>query len=72
MDQLRDCPTREEVAEALSVSVHSVIQAMLPAKSASKRNAPDGWQKAIAKLARKRGAELAKLAEQLERGDGVS
>jgi len=31
------------------------------------RRPPDGWESAIAKLARERAAELTKLAEALER-----
>ena len=32
----------------------------------SYRSPPPGWEKAVAKLARKKGGELVKLAEELE------
>jgi hypothetical protein len=67
VDRLRDCATREEIAIALGVSFYTVEQALLPGSSAGFRNPPPGWEKGIAKLARKRGGELVKLAEQLER-----
>lgn len=67
VDRIRECPTREEIAGAIGVSIHSVIQAMLPEGSQGRRPAPAGWQAAVAKLARQRSAELQKLAEQIEK-----
>jgi len=40
--------------------------ARLDPEGSSFRRPPDGWEKAIAKLARERAGELAKLAEELE------
>ena len=55
-----------EIADALGVSYSTVRATRLPAESSSHRNPPAGWEKAIAKLARERGGELVKLAEELE------
>jgi len=67
VDRLRYSATREEIAEALGVSFYSVAQALLPNDSGGFRKAPPGWEQGLAKLARKRGGDLVKLAEQLER-----
>lgn len=67
VDQVRECPTRQQIADAIGVSIHSVVQAMLPEDSQGRRPAPAGWQSAVAGLARQRAAELVKLAGQLEK-----
>lgn len=60
---------QEDVAEALGVTQSTVAKARMDAESSPHtRPAPAGWQAAVAKLARARAAELAKLADQLERG----
>ena len=47
--------------------IRSTVRATrLPVGSSSHRNPPAGWEKAIAKLARERGGELVRLAEELE------
>ncbi len=55
------------VADALGVSYATVKQARLDASSPSYRKPPEGWEPVLAALARKRGGELLKLAERLER-----
>ena len=66
-DRLTDCPTHEEIADAAGwTSVQTVRQARLDPASTSFRRPPDGWESAIAKLARERAAELLKLAEELD------
>ena len=55
-----------EIADALGVSYSTVRATRLPAGSSSHRNPPAGWEKAMAQLARERGGELVKLAEELE------
>lgn len=55
-----------EIADALGVSYSTVRATRLPAESSSHRNPPVGWEKAMAKLARERGGELLKVAEELE------
>lgn len=67
-DRLIERVTREEIADALDVSYASVKQALLPRTSSNYRNPPAGWERGFAKLARERGGELIKLADQLERG----
>jgi hypothetical protein len=57
--------TQEEIAEAASVSHAAVRQARLDPTSASYRRPPEGWEKAIAKLAEARATELTKLAAEL-------
>ena len=56
----------QEVAEALNVSYSTVRATRLPEASSSRRAPPKGWERALAKLARQRGGELVKLAEELE------
>jgi len=51
----------------LGVSFYSIAQALLPADSPGNRTPPPGWRAGLAKLARKRGGRLTKLAEELER-----
>jgi hypothetical protein len=67
VDRLRERPTREDIADALGASFYSVAQALLPETSSGRRAPPGGWKSKLAKLARKRAAELVKLAEQLEK-----
>jgi len=50
----------------MGMSVAAVRQARLDPAGTSYRTPPAGWQKAIAKLCRKRGGQLVKLAEELE------
>lgn len=65
-DKLAECPTHEDVARAIGVSVQTVRQARMEADAAGSRPAPAGWRRAVAKIARERAAELVKLAEKLE------
>jgi hypothetical protein len=58
--------TTAQMAEALGVSEASVRQARLIEGAAGYRRPPEGWQKALAKMARERGKELERLAAQLE------
>lgn len=67
-DRLTDCPTHQEIADAAGwTSVQTVRQARLAPSANGYRNPPDGWEAAVAKLARQRAAELVRLAEELER-----
>ena len=56
----------QEVAEALNVSYSTVRATRLHVASSSHRHPPAGWEQALAKLARKKGGDLLKLAEELE------
>ena len=65
---IETCVTLADIGVATGVSHQTVRRARLdPGKSAgSFRPPPDGWESAIAKLARERAAELVKLARELE------
>ncbi|WP_405284340.1 hypothetical protein V3331_01895 [Gaopeijia maritima] len=65
-DRLRRCHSLEDVGEAMGVSYALARQARLAEGHPNRRNPPDGWESAIAKLARARAAELVELAEELE------
>jgi hypothetical protein len=66
-DRVAGCITHVELAKMLGVSPQTVRTARLHPESPNYRNPPPGWEAALAKLARKRGGELVKLAEQLDR-----
>jgi hypothetical protein len=59
--------TTADMAEALGVSSHSVRQARLQDGAPGFRKAPEGWQRAFARLARERCTELQTLIVELER-----
>lgn len=63
----RTCITLADVAAAAGVSHHQVRRARLDPGTSSYRSPPDGWEQAIAGLARARATELVELAEELER-----
>lgn len=65
-DALNAAVTHEDLARELGVSVQRIRQARLDPASAGYRPPPAGWEAAVAKLARERGGELAKLAKRLE------
>lgn len=65
-DRLMSCPTLGDLAEAAGVSHGLMRQARLDPSAGSYRRPPDGWERAVAKLARAKAAELVKLAEELE------
>ena len=60
------CITLADIADELGPAPQTIRRARLDSKTRGYRPAPDGWEKAIAKLARERGGELVKLAEELE------
>ena len=66
IDRLADCPTQTDIADVLGIDVQRIRQARLAQGHPNLRPAPDGWQKAIAQLARETAGELVKLAEELE------
>ena len=66
LDRLVARPTHRDVAQAAGASLQAVRQARLDASSRSYRRPPPGWEAAVAKLARKYGAALLSLADQLE------
>ena len=60
------CLTSPEAARLLDSTAQSVRQARLDSDKDGHRSPPSGWEKKLAKLARKRGAELFELADELE------
>ncbi len=62
------CITLDDIAVAAGVSDSLIRRARLDPKGSSFRRPPDGWEGAIAKLARVRARELVELAEELEGG----
>ncbi len=60
------CVTLDDIAVAAGVSDSLIRRARLDPKGSSFRRPPDGWEGAIAKLARVRAGELVELAEELE------
>jgi len=60
--------TRGQIADALGVSEATVRQARLDEAAKAHRNAPDGWEATLAKLARQRSERLRRLAEKLSIG----
>lgn len=65
-DRLRKCHTLADVARVSGAAEPTIRQARLDPSSSSYRKPPEGWQAAIAKLARERAGELLELAEELE------
>jgi len=68
-EQLKRCPTDEDLAGELGVGVQSIRQARLDETSPSYRSPPGSWPAGIARLARARAAQLLELAEHLESAD---
>lgn len=65
-DQLMARTTLEELAAELGVSVQTMKQARLAPTAAGHRSPPPGWEAAVARVARRHGAALAALADQLD------
>ena len=55
-----------ELALHFRVGAQSIRQMRMDPGSDGYRSPPDGWELVVAKLARQRGGELVKLADQLE------
>ena len=67
-DQLIGRVTLPEIAAACGASVNAVERARMDPEGTSYRNAPPGWEIAVARLARERGGNLLRLADALEVG----
>lgn len=65
-DRLTARVTLHDVAEEAGVSHALVRQARLDRDHRNHRDPPRGWEAAVARLARKRAEELARLARELE------
>ena len=60
-------PTLRQLAEQLGIAYTSIRAARLPSDSVSRRSGPEGWERVIARIARRRARELDRLADELER-----
>ncbi len=65
-DELLVSLSHEEFAKELGVSVPTVRQARLPTTARAHRSPPEGWERVVAKLAKKRAAALRRLAARLK------
>jgi hypothetical protein len=65
-DRLAQRATHEQLAKILGVSLASIRQARLSEHAAAFRAPPPDWRQAVATLARRQGAELQALADELE------
>ena len=70
-DELLASVTLEDLASAIGVSVQAIRQARAQEASAGFRRPPAGWEAAAAKLARRRAAQLERLANGLQRSKGA-
>ena len=60
------CITLADIAKECGTAPQTLRRARIDSESPNYRRPPDGWEAAIAKLARERAAELVELAEELE------
>jgi len=65
-DELLACISHQELADALRASVASVRQARLGPEAKAHRSPPDGWERAVARLAQERATRLVRLAGRLK------
>ncbi len=67
-DALFDRVDHADLAKALGVSIPLVRQARLDRTAVAHRSPPEGWEKAVMRLAEDRAGRLSLLAERLKRG----
>ena len=65
-DALFERVTHDALADALGVSVPSIRQARLDPKAMAHRQPPEGWERAVARLAEMRGRHYLQLAAKLK------
>ena len=61
------CLSAVELAELFDRPAQTVRQMRLDESHPNYRRPPEGWEKVLEKIARKRGGELTKLADELAR-----
>ena len=66
-DRMTATITLADLSAEMGTSNATVRQARLDPRGSSYRTPPAGWEKAIAKLALERAAELVRLAKELEK-----
>ncbi|MEX2472152.1 MAG: hypothetical protein WEA34_08245 [Gemmatimonadota bacterium] len=59
--------TLADMAKSVGVEHQTLRRARMDPESSGYRGPPEGWEKALAKLAQKRASDLIKLAEELRR-----
>ncbi len=59
------CLSGRELSELFGLPVQSVKQARMDSTNPGARPAPQGWERVLASIARRKGGELVKLAEEL-------
>jgi len=64
-DRLTARVTLADIAEACGSAINSIERARLDPDSRHRREPPPDWKPALARLARERGLELLKLAEEI-------
>jgi hypothetical protein len=67
-DALFERVTHEDLADALGVSVALIRQARLKPGTGAHRTPPEGWEKAVAKLAADRERHFCRLLDSLGSG----
>lgn len=65
-DELFACTSHEELAKALDKSVPAVRQARLDKGAKAYRRPPEGWERAVSRLASLRAGRLMRLVRALE------
>ncbi|HEY3916361.1 MAG TPA: hypothetical protein VGL83_01145 [Stellaceae bacterium] len=66
-DELFARITHEDLADALGVSVASIRQARLSTSALARREPPQQWERAAAKLAEQKAERLIRLASSLRK-----
>jgi GMP synthase-like glutamine amidotransferase len=62
---LATCISHQELADALGVSIATVRQARLGPDAKARRSSPEGWERAVRRLAEDRATRLGRLAKRL-------
>jgi hypothetical protein len=65
-DELFAVISHQELADALGCSVATIRQARMDEGAKAHRKPPEGWEKAVAKLAEGRSAALGRLGSRLK------
>lgn len=63
--------TLADIAKACKTAPQTLRRARMDPEAANYRSPPDGWEKALAKLAEKRAKDLQKLATKLRKSAGA-
>ena len=66
-DALFDRIDHADLAKALDVSVPLIRQARLDSAATAHRSPPEGWERAVIRLAKERAERLSSLAERLKK-----